>query len=90
MGTIYRSQMLQIKFQPKVSEGLWSALPPSLTPHFSLLVHNYRGVGATVDCWRIGVESVQARQDTEFCQDRSWASVRKTGSKFKVMTSALP
>lgn len=88
--TIYGSEMLQFEFQPKVSGGFGSALPPVLHPPFQFLAHNFRGVGPIVDGQRIGVGGHRARPATESGPDRSWASVRKMGSKFGVMTSTLP
>jgi hypothetical protein len=69
---------------------LGSSLPLNSAPHFSFLAHNFRGVGVTVDGQRIGVGGHRTRPATEFGPDRSWASVRKMGSKFGVMTSTLP
>jgi hypothetical protein len=88
--TIYGSEKVHFEFQPKVSGGFGSALPLNSTPHFSFLARNFRGVGVTVDGQRIGVGGHRTRPATEFGPDRSWASVRKMGSKFGVMTSTLP
>jgi hypothetical protein len=90
MGTIYGSEMAQFEFEPKVLGGFGSALPPDWAPPFQFLAHNFRGVGVTVDGQRIGVGGHRTRPATEFGPDRSWASVRKMGSKFGVMTSTLP